>query len=268
MTSGGVEFALLLLHHAHGFMYKLLFFVTFCNFHTLAVNELLNRCLDAKYHKTKPGVEDELHEMCSPWKDHACCTKNTSHLIPNGQMYHLNFDHCAHIKNMSDNCKRHFTQDLCFYECEPNLGPWMLKVNMKHRKERAFEVPLCAADCDEWFSACRNDYTCAANWVRNLTTKNGRMHCPPTSECKTFKEIYKNSSNFCEQVWDHSWKYTPNEQPCMRIWFDGVAGNPNRKVAEFKIREQAWRAAAGSLSQTLVAMVLTIVVTITIEKIY
>jgi len=36
-------------------------------------------------------------------------------------------------------------------------------------------------------------------------------------------------------VWDESWKYTPDDQPCMKIWFDGEKGNPNDNVAKLKV---------------------------------
>jgi hypothetical protein len=29
---------------------------------------------------------------------------------------------------MSEGCKRHFIQDHCFYECSPNIRPWVVKV--------------------------------------------------------------------------------------------------------------------------------------------
>jgi len=223
--------------------------------------KLLNSCIDGKNHKVEPGKEDELHSQCSPWANHACCTKNTTYNIHGGQMYNLNFDHC---RPLSEQCKKHFIQDLCFYECEPHLGPWMKKVAMKYRKERAFQVPLCAADCDNWFDDCKNDMTCAENWIKDLVTKNNKKECADKGNCKTFKEMYTNSSNFCEKVWDHAWQYTANTKACMRIWFDPSQGNPNRQVAELRIEElkATWGAAAGTLSQTLVAMILTMVVTI------
>lgn len=35
------------------------------------------------------------------------------------------------------------------------------------------------------------------------------------------------------QVWDHSWEFTYDHKPCMRIWFNGTLGNPNRATAEW-----------------------------------
>lgn len=71
---------------------------------------------------------------------------------------------------------------------------------MKMRRERFYDVPLCATDCDQWFDACRNDYTCTDNWTLNFKWKNGTNHCPPESECRTFADVFVNASNFCERV--------------------------------------------------------------------
>ncbi|KAL7982844.1 hypothetical protein Chor_013450 [Crotalus horridus] len=88
---------------------------------------MLNVCMDAKHQKTKPGPEDKLHKQCSPWKDNACCTLNTTQEAHEdaSYLYNFNWNHCG---IMSDRCKKHFIQDTCLYECSPNLGPWIEKV--------------------------------------------------------------------------------------------------------------------------------------------
>lgn len=65
--------------------------------------------------------------QCSPWRDNACCTANTSTEAhnDNSYLYNFNWDHCG---AMSPKCKNHFIQDTCFYECSPHLGPWIQKV--------------------------------------------------------------------------------------------------------------------------------------------
>ncbi|XP_068787054.1 folate receptor alpha-like isoform X2 [Struthio camelus] len=93
---------------------------------TATKDPLLNSCMDAKHHKTKPGPEGLLHGQCSPWKDNACCTANTSSEAHKDQsyLYNFNWNHCG---VMPPKCKRHFIQDTCLYECSPNLGPWIDK---------------------------------------------------------------------------------------------------------------------------------------------
>ena len=68
--------------------------------------------------------------QCSPWKDHSCCTKEiTDQLHANQTWYKMDYNHCP-SQPMSDKCRSRFTQDLCFYECSPNVGPWLVKVRI------------------------------------------------------------------------------------------------------------------------------------------
>jgi len=201
---------------------------------TEIINELLNDCIDSKNHKSSPGPEDYLHSQCSPWKDRSCCTADTTVDAHYTKMYNFDWDHCAHASRLSDKCRHHFIQDLCFYECSPNVGPWKIEINQKFRKERFMDVPLCASDCDTWFRDCSDDYTCVANWGRGFDWVGGRNRCPAGSTCKTFSQVYKNSQEFCESIWDHSWKYASDNDYCMRLWFNASQGNPNDKVAKWK----------------------------------
>ena len=68
-----------------------------------------------------------LSVQCAPWRDNACCTANTSEQAhaDDSYLYNFNWNHCG---VMSSQCKKHFTQDTCFYECSPHLGPWIQKV--------------------------------------------------------------------------------------------------------------------------------------------
>nr|CAD7432166.1 unnamed protein product [Timema monikensis] len=232
--------------------------------------QLLDWCLDGKHHKNKPGPEGELYKQarrgyfaCVPWSDRSCCTFNTTHLTHHGSPYNFNFNHCSHVKNMSEECRRHFIQDSCFYECSPNVGPWVVKVEMKTRNERFVHVPLCSSDCEAWFEACIDDYTCTDNWVRNFKWAGGTNQCHPGSECRTFQETFETAENFCHKVWDESWEVTPDELACMRIWFDGSKGNPNDNVAKLRVAELVRMANSGvpiSLHQSLVLMLLLVAV--------
>lgn len=94
-------------------------------------NDLLNTCLDGKYHKVVPGIESELFSQCTPWKFRSCCTNSTSKILHEPMHYNFNLDHCSTVKPLSEECRRHFIQDLCFYECSPNVGPWLIKVKKK-----------------------------------------------------------------------------------------------------------------------------------------
>ncbi|GIX86352.1 folate receptor alpha [Caerostris darwini] len=197
-------------------------------------DELLNWCLNSKNHKYKPGKEDSLHEQCLPWKDYSCCTPEVSVDIHQTDMYNFTFDHCfRQIKrNMSNECRKYFNQNNCFYECEPHIGLWTKR---KIASERFYRVPLCASDCNAWFRACKEDFTCAYNWPRDFKYSKGHNSCKTNANCTTFKNMYSSAREFCENVWDESWLYTPDSEPCMHIEFNGAVENPNKKTAEYYI---------------------------------
>lgn len=204
--------------------------------HCLAASADVSACLDARNHKSEPGPESSLYGHCTPWKDHACCTEQTTHDVHHKDMYSMSLDFCEGQtgRKMSNACREHFHKDLCFYECEPNIGPWIVKVDRKIGKERFFEVPLCYSDCLAWWNDCRNDYACTPNWPRGFVFYGGTNHCPKAAKCVTFEKMYSGAADFCSKVWDHSWKVVPDDTPCMHIWFnDTNGGNPNKAVAEY-----------------------------------
>nr|XP_027222054.1 folate receptor gamma-like [Penaeus vannamei]XP_027222055.1 folate receptor gamma-like [Penaeus vannamei]XP_027222056.1 folate receptor gamma-like [Penaeus vannamei] len=237
---------------------------------TSNVDELLNWCLDARHHKKLPGPEGDLFKQCTPWKTRSCCTEEVTRKIHEDSLYSFNFNHCMHQtkKEMSRECHRHFKQDHCFYECSPNVGPWVVSEKRSWRKERYFKVPLCASDCEAWFNSCADDYTCTDNWSRNFDwlessqctsgTKCKTNFCPKGSDCRTFKEIYLTAQNFCEKVWDDAWEYTNDSSPCMRLWFDGIRGNPNDLTAKhYAFAIAGAESLSGSL-QFLIAVIVLI----------
>ena len=46
---------------------------------------------------------------------------------------------------------------------------------MKIRKERFVDVPLCRQECDAWWDACKDDYTCIENWARGFDWSTGEL---------------------------------------------------------------------------------------------
>ncbi|XP_011606604.1 folate receptor isoform X2 [Takifugu rubripes] len=195
----------------------------------------LNMCMDAKHHKKVPGPEGQLYLQCAPWRDNACCTANTSTEAheDNSYLYNFNWNHCG---AMSDECKKHFIQDTCFYECSPHLGPWIQEVDQSWRKERIFNVPLCKEDCHEWWEDCKNEFTCKSNWHTGWDWSSGINKCPADRKCRKWTEVYPTPKYMCEQIWSNSYLYTTYSKTsgrCMQLWFSGL--NPNKKVAEYYI---------------------------------
>ncbi|KAL4230396.1 folic acid receptor [Mactra antiquata] len=194
--------------------------------------EIMNACMLGISHKTSPGPESELFDKCKPWKKRSCCTESIAKDIHvNKTWYKMDWDHCG---KLSDKCRARFVQDLCFYECSPNVGPWLVKVdNMKIRKERFVNVPLCRNECDAWWEDCVDDLTCIENWARHFDWSSGIPQCPSNTQCRTFREVFKNSTNFCEKVWDHSWQVVEDTDPdgCFAMWWMEGAENPNYEIA-------------------------------------
>ncbi|XP_009280280.2 PREDICTED: folate receptor gamma [Aptenodytes forsteri] len=204
-----------------------------------AKDPLLNICMDAKHHKTKPGPEGMLHDQCAPWKDNACCTANTSLEAHKDQsnLYNFNWNHCG---LMPPKCKSHFIQDTCLYECSPNLGPWIDQADSSWRRERILHVPLCKEDCEAWWEDCKDYVTCKENWHKGWNWATGTNRCPWGSMCRPFSHVFPQPKDLCEKIWSNSYKYTTEHRGsgrCIQMWFDPAQGNPNVVVAKY----YAWK---------------------------
>ncbi|CAG0914526.1 unnamed protein product [Notodromas monacha] len=197
---------------------------------------LRNWCLDSDYHKPQPGPEPQLFSECSPWKERSCCNATVSKLIHhNVKVWHgFQFRHCP--PQVSSECLRFFRRDFCFYECSPNLGPWVeFEYARKSRQQRFRNVPLCASECEAWFHACKDDLTCVRNWGSEFDWIEGTNRCPENAKCQLIRDTYADAKDFCETVWDNDFKYTPDNEPCMVLSFDPSSGNPNDNVTEAAI---------------------------------
>lgn len=195
------------------------------------IDDYLNVCIDSKHHKDKPGLETGEFKHCKPWKNRACCKANTTNHIANDgtfTLYRMKWTQCNSIKPLSAQCKSFLEKDTCFYECSPNMSPWIVEVkNSKTRREKFSNVPLCASDCDAWFEACKDDYTCSDNWGDMKTwnwTKTGNECKKP---CRTFKDYYNDPVTFCNRLFNYSFKYTSGEpgKDCLEMWPSSVSKN-------------------------------------------
>ncbi|XP_071787554.1 folate receptor beta-like [Asterias amurensis] len=193
------------------------------------LDDYIDTCMDGVSHKSKPGKEDELFQQCAPWKNRSCCTTAVTkdmHVSPT--WYNMDWSHCP--TPLSEPCRKHFMQDLCFYECSPNVGPWLVPHNISIRNERFVGVPLCRTECDAWFNACKDDYTCLQDWSKGWDWSTGSNKCPADSTCQTFQEVFKTAEKMCQTVWGGSFEVVDDKEPCMLLWFDGE-NNPNDEIA-------------------------------------
>lgn len=195
------------------------------------IDEYLDICIDSKHHKDKPGPETDEFKHCTPWKKGSCCKANTTANIARDgafTLYRMKWNQCDSVKPLSAQCKKFLERDTCLYECSPNMGPWIVTVqNSKTRRQKFSNVPLCASDCDAWFEACKDDYTCSDNWgnIKSWNwTKTGNECKKP---CKTFKEYYGDPIKFCNKLFNYSFKYTSGKpgEDCMVMWPTSTSTN-------------------------------------------
>ncbi|KAL9985161.1 hypothetical protein ACROYT_G007531 [Oculina patagonica] len=181
----------------------------------------VDQCIKGPAHKDKPSPEGPGYVECLPWKKSACCTaKFTAELKRSNVevLYNFSWNHC---QNLSKACERYIKNEECFWQCEPNLIKW-------HVKDGALQgVPICADYCDNWFDACKDDFTCAEDWINDFNYTSSVYSCPKASKCRNFSEIYTDGKGLCEKMWGNSFIYEKSDN-CMVMWFNGT--NPNGDV--------------------------------------
>ena len=50
-------------------------------------------------------------------------------------------------------------------------------------------VPICSKYCDDWFEACKDDMTCAQDWLNGFNFTSNVYSCPTSSSCRKFSEV-------------------------------------------------------------------------------
>ena len=50
-------------------------------------------------------------------------------------------------------------------------------------------VPICSKYCDDWFEACKDDMTCAQDWLNGFNFTSNVYSCLTSSTCRTFSEV-------------------------------------------------------------------------------
>ena len=90
---------------------------------------IAERCARNGVRKTAPSGNVETFEFCQPWQGQSCCTADIAKSIGlHGQLKvdGTSWELCG---TLSERCKSFLKKETCFYECEPNLVPWINKVN-------------------------------------------------------------------------------------------------------------------------------------------
>jgi len=160
----------------------------------------------------------------------SCCTNDFVSLLDSplgvGGLYPgYSFNHCPG-RNMSDRCLAFMNYQECNFGCDPYLTGL---INNYYNGDPSFTaIPVCANYCNEWFDACKNDYTCVTNWETWPTT-NGQYSCPAGSTCSTFASRFVNGSGICNLLWGNVYTYSTDINTCKTFNFYGK--NPNAPIA-------------------------------------
>lgn len=113
-----------------------------------------------------------------PWAAQSCCSETYSNELQNGlvNLYsNWSYDYCG---KMSSRCAAFFYAEEAFYQCDPFAYQFL---DPTSPYAALLNAPLCASYCEDWYSACADDSTCASNWVNFPTDDNftcvGRGRC-------------------------------------------------------------------------------------------
>lgn len=199
------------------------------------VDQYMNLCVDGRHQKSTPGPETGLMaEHCKRWADRSCCTAETTQGVHGDNWLNFDKNHCGPL---SAKCKEFFTRDDCFYECSPNVGPWLVEDHRVIRNEKFLDIPLCKSDCDEWWEACKHEMTCLDNWSKGFNWTSGINTCPQGKPCRPFTEMYTDSVDFCNTIWGSFKVAVDPGMDCFSMSFDPKNGNPNVEVARKRASE-------------------------------
>ena len=174
------------------------------------------RCLTGQFHKQKPGPESADYKACHAYKESTCCTAEFTRQLdttPLVKIGNFSWTTCGQAK-FSKQCENFMKEVECFYQCSPNVGYWRGKF-----RGSFVGVPICSSFCDAWFDACKDESTCAKNWITDYDyDQSGNNKCK-TNVCKKFSEVYGNGTGICNAMWGASFKYTVSKMSndCMHL---------------------------------------------------
>ena len=113
----------------------------------------------------------------------------------------------------------------CFYRCSPNAIYWE---NPQYHSS-ILKAPICASFCDGWFEACKDDLTCAKNWIFDFNMTDDINTCK--QPCRNFNDFYSSGKELCEGMWGTSFVY--KETDCLQLNLTDLTDtNPNDKLVE------------------------------------
>ncbi|KAJ6668027.1 hypothetical protein lerEdw1_016348 [Lerista edwardsae] len=106
----------------------------------------------------------------------------------------------------AERCEEYLQHLECFYRCSPIAAQWP----HPQRPTAVLAVPLCQSFCDQWYDACKEDLTCARNWLTDWHWGPDGNNC--SQDCLPYGQVYKDGKELCETIWDDS--FTVSADPC------------------------------------------------------
>ncbi|KAF8563894.1 hypothetical protein P879_06231 [Paragonimus westermani] len=116
-------------------------------------------------------------------------------------------------------------------------------------EEQIREQVLHRFDLSHWFL-----YACVRDWSVEFEWHSGKNTCPSEKECKSFSSIYKHSKDFCESIWDGSWRVERSDR-CFHFTSNAAPFHKhNREVSVLRAKEILKRLTAGTTRPKMQAL--------------
>jgi len=128
----------------------------------------------------------------------------------------------------------------CFYRCSHNTIYW----ENPAFPSAMLKAPICASFCNDWFDACKDDLTCAKNWLTDFNTTRPGDANTCINPCRNFSTYYSGGKELCENMWGSSFEY--KETDCLQLNF--TSPNPNDQLVEKLFGDVKSRACACTAS--------------------
>lgn len=183
-----------------------------------------DKCLPGEKHKDSPSAEESM-VACQAYKSDSCCTSDFTKQLATSPVKKIdNFSWTPCNKTLSRKCESFMVSVECFYRCSRNAIFW----RNPNYQSAILKAPICASFCDGWFEACKEDLTCAGNWISGFnTSRDGSNTCK--DPCRNFSDYYVSGKDLCESMWG-TLSFVYKETDCLQLNFTDP--NPNDNLVE------------------------------------
>lgn len=183
-----------------------------------------DKCLPGEKHKDSPSAEESM-VACQAYKSDSCCTSDFTKQLATSPVKKIdNFSWTPCNKTLSRKCESFMVSVECFYRCSRNAIFW----RNPNYQSAVLKAPICASFCDGWFEACKEDLTCARDWISGFNmSRDGSNTCK--DPCRNFSDYYVSGKDLCESMWG-TLSFVYKETDCLQLNFTDP--NPNDNLVE------------------------------------